>query len=137
MDAPERYEQLIAFLSSNLPAPVEQQPVGDDIIFTGGAPPEVVVHLTHSAVSVAEYAGTWDTPDAFIVRPRRVGVVKWRRLPETPLLNALAQLIKGARETRLARYRTCQYCGQSTPPEWLYDDDVCQGCAEQARGMVH
>ena len=54
MNAPERYEQLIAFLGSQLPAPVEQEP-GDAgaIIFTGGAPGEVVVHLTEVSVVVS------------------------------------------------------------------------------------
>lgn len=138
MDAPERFEQLIAFLSSHLPAPVEQQPGGDgSIIFTDGSPGDVVVHLRETSVVVAEYAGEWETPDSFVVKPRRVGVLRWTRLPETALMNALSQLIKGAREMRLARYRTCRFCGEATPPEWLHSDDVCQVCADQQLDVVH
>lgn len=138
MDISERYEQLIAFLGSQLPAPVEQQP-GDDgsIIFTGGAPAEVVAHLTASSVIVSEFAGVWESADTFVVRPRRVGLVKWRRLSETAVMNTVATLIKGAREVRQARYRTCHSCGESHPPEWLFDDDLCQRCAEQQRDVVH
>jgi hypothetical protein len=138
MDAPERYEQLIAFLGSQLPVPVEQEP-GDagSIIFTGGAPAEVVVHLTSASIVVSEFAGAWESEDTFVVRPRRVGVVKWRRLSETSVMNAVATLIKGAREARLARYRTCRSCGESHPPEWLFDDDLCQRCADQQRDVVH
>ena len=95
MDAPERFEQLIAFLGSQLPAPVEQQP-GDAgaIIFTAGSPAEVVVHLTHTSVVVFEFAGVWDTAGTFMVRPRRVGLVKWRRLSETAVMNAVSSLIR-------------------------------------------
>ena len=55
MDAPERFEQLIAFLDSNLPAPVERQESADGSVqFTGGEPAQVVVSLTETSVIVAE-----------------------------------------------------------------------------------
>src|SRR5258706_8312262 len=100
--APERFEQLIAFLGSNLPARVERQEDVDGAIrFTGGDPPEVVVVLTDSSVVVSQFSGVWESPFTFSARPRRVGVVKWRRLPENSLLNAIAALVKSAREARL------------------------------------
>ena len=133
--APERYEQLIAFLGSNLPAPVERQEDADGSIrFTGGDPPEVVVVLSHSSVVVSQFSGVWESPFTFSARPRRVGLVKWRRLPENALLGALAALVKGAREARLASFETCRYCGQRTAPEWLHDEGVCQACAEMVAG---
>ena len=100
-DAPERYEQLIAFLSTNLPAPVDrQEEVDGSIRFTGGDPPEVVVHLTQSSVIVAEFAGEWESPLTFAARPRRVGLVKWRRLSENALFTCLA--VAGQRRARSA-----------------------------------
>ena len=138
MDAPERYEQLIAFLGSHLPAPVDQQNDSDGAVqFIGGDPPEVVVLLTGSAVVVQEFAGVWESAFKFIAKPRRVGVLKWRRLPETSLFNALTALIKGAREARQSRFHTCRYCGNRTAPEWMHDDGVCQSCADQHSGAVH
>ena len=137
-DVPERYEQLIAFLGSNLPAPVDrQEDVDGSIRFTGGDPPEVVVVLTDSSVVVSQFSGVWESPFTFSAKPRRVGVVKWRRLPENALLNAIVALVKGAREARLASFETCQYCGQRTAPEWLHDEGVCQACADQQSGAVH
>jgi len=136
--APERFEQLIAFLGSNLPAPVERhEDVDGSLRFTGGDPPEVVVVLTDSSVVVSQFSGVWESPFTFSARPRRVGVVKWRRLPENALLNAIAALVKGAREARLASFETCQYCGQRTAPEWLHDEGVCQACADQHSGAIH
>jgi hypothetical protein len=134
----ERFEQLIAFLGSRLPRPVEQSPEGDgSIVFTGGSPGEVVVQLTASNVVVAEYAGVWEAPDRFVVRPRRVGMIKWRRLSETAIMDALSALIAGARERRLARYRPCRICGTKYPPETLVGDDLCPWCEDQPPTVVH
>jgi hypothetical protein len=126
MDISERFEQLIAFLSSHLPEPVEHLP--DDqggIIFTGGSPGEVVAHLTESSVVIGEYRVRWENMFTPTVAPRRVGVVKWRRLPETELMDAIASLIKGAREMRLAQYRICPSCEKPNPPEWMRGEGLC------------
>jgi hypothetical protein len=138
MYSPERYEQLMAFLTSQLPAPVEQREEQDESIrFTGGDPPEVVAVLTRASVSVFEFSGAWESPFTFRVKPRRVGVLKWRRLPENSLLAALSALIKGAREARQASFQVCQYCGRRTPPEWLHDTGVCQSCSDRHSGSLH
>jgi len=138
MNTAERFDQLLSFLGTHLPAPIEQQHAADGtVLFTGGSPGEVVVHVTETSVIVAEYAGEWDTPYSFSVRPRRVGLVKWRRLTETALFGALEQLIRGARETRRARYRTCRYCDESNPPEWMHTEEICSGCSDQRTGVVH
>src|SRR5438093_9749539 len=138
MDVPERFEELIAFLSSQLPAPVQQHPRADGSIeFTGGDPPAVVAVLTETRLVISEFAGVWETPFTFSAKPRRVGIVKWRRLPENALLAAVSALIKGAREARLASFQTCRYCGQRTAPEWLHDEGVCQTCADQHSGAIH
>ena len=137
-DDDERYEQMIAFIGSQLPAPVTEQPTGEGVlIFTGGSPAEVVVHLGASSVVVSEYAGVWATPDRFVVKPRRVGLLKWRRLSETAVMHALTVLIKGAREIRRSRYRPCTVCGEQTPPESLFSDDQCVECATEPRDIVH
>jgi hypothetical protein len=134
----ERFEQLIAFLGSQLPSPVEQQSEDDgSLIFTGGTPGEVVVHLTDSKVTVSEFAGVWQSPGHFAVKPRRVGTLLWQRLHETALINALSALIKGAREMRQSRYRPCASCGEKQPPELLFGDQVCPACSEPQTYRVH
>lgn len=138
VDIEERFEQLIAFLSSNLPAPVDQRETGDgSLSFTGGEPPQVIALLTDTSVVISEFAGVWETAFTFTARPRRVGVIKWRRLPETELLNAIAALIKGARASRLSKYQLCQYCGNNTAPEWLHENGVCASCGERHSGAIH
>jgi hypothetical protein len=138
MDASERYEQLIAFLSTHLPPPVEQMEETNGIlVFRAGSPVEVIATLTHTSVIIDEFAVRWQTPVAAVERPRRVGALNWRRLPESTLMNVVGQLIKGAREMRRSRYKACRFCGRTNPPEWLHSDDVCQGCAEAELGVVH
>ena len=138
MDGSERFEQLIAFISSQLPKPVDEQQGGGDgsIVFTGGEPSEVIVHLTDETVTVAEFAGDWDE-DAFIIAPRIVGELHWHTLPETALMNALSALIKGAREARLSRYRSCPECGETVPPEYFGTNDRCARCTDEPSGLVH
>ena len=133
MDAPERYEQLIAFLDSNLATAGEHQERADGSLeFVGGDPAEVVVVVTETSVIVSSYAAVWETPYALTPRPRRVGILKWRRLPETAMFNALSVLIKGAREARQSQYRACAQCGRVTAPEWMHTDGMCASCAESA-----
>src|SRR6476469_5340372 len=99
MRAPERYEQLLAFLGAHLPQPVNQgADSAGDIQFIGGDPAEVIVLLTESNVIVSEFAGVWDTPLKFVAKPRRLAALKWRRIPENALWAALGALIKGARD---------------------------------------
>ena len=134
MDNPERFEQLIAFLDSHLSASGRRDEHPDGSLqFVGGDPPEVVVLLTETSVVVAMFAAEWRGGPSPSPKPRRVGILKWRRLPETILFNALGALIKGAREARRGQFRTCQDCGRNTPPEWMDQDDICRTCAEQAR----
>jgi hypothetical protein len=133
----EHYEQLLAFISTHMPAPFTQEDVEGVMVFTGGSPGEVIVRLTETAVIVEEYAVRWEAPHRPVLRPRRVGVVKWRRLPESQLMTVVAELIRGARESRRSRYRTCAFCGRTKPPEWMADESTCQSCAEREVGTVH
>lgn len=138
MESPERYEQLLAFLGSHLPQPVDQRTDAEGAVqFLGGDPPEVVALVTASSVIVFEFDGVWESAFKFAARPRRVGLLKWKRLPESAMWTALNALIKGAREARQARFQVCRYCGRTTAPEWLHDEGVCQSCGEQHGGAIH
>jgi hypothetical protein len=131
------YEQLLAYISTHVPEPYTQQDLDGAIVFTGGSPPEVIVTLTPTTVIVYEYAVAWETPYSLVPRPRRVGTVKWRRLPESRLMTVVGELISGARERRRARYRVCASCGKTRPPERMADDSICESCARDEMKVVH
>jgi hypothetical protein len=138
MDAPERFEQLIAFVGAQLPAPVEEHQADDgSFIFTGGDPAEVIVQVTESTVLVATVVGDWKEHDPLPAEPHPVAELHWRLLPETAVMNALSALIKGAREARLATYRVCLDCGARKAPEYMQTDDVCLECAEGGPKTIH
>jgi len=138
MDASERYEQLIAFLNTHLPTPVQVEELADgSLLFTGGSPREGVARPTKVSVTIEQYAVHWETPYTPVMRPRRVGLVKWRRLPESTVMNVVEQLIRGARDARLSHYVTCQLCGETKPPEWMENEDLCQQCSASVLGVVH
>ena len=133
----ERFEQLLAFIGSQLPSPVDQYTADDEtLVLTGGSPAEVVVHVGRTTVIVAACVGIWDGREHFKVTSRRIGLLKWQRLGESTLMSALGALIKGARALRLEGYRPCSVCGVRHPPEAL-DGSVCALCGEQSSPVVH
>jgi hypothetical protein len=138
MDSPERFEQLIAFVGAQLPAPVEEHQADDgSFIFSGGDPAEVVVQVTESTVLVGAFVGVGEEPDPLRTEPQPVCELHWRLLPDNAVMNALAALIKGAREARLATYRVCLDCGARKAPEHMQANDVCLECAEGGPGTIH
>jgi hypothetical protein len=135
--ASEHYEQLLAYISTHIPRPFTQDEVDGAVVFTGGSPGEVVVRLTETAVIVEEYAVHVDRSGTGVLRPRRVAVVRWRRLPESELMTVVGRLIKGAREMRLSKYRSCQVCGRIKPPELMASAGQCRSCSEVRAVVVH
>ena len=132
------WEGLLASVAHELPRPVEQETTPDGAtVLVGGDPGEVVVRLTRSSASVAEYAVEWLGPGEPAVRPIAIGTIRWRRTTEIHALSVLRTLVQAARESRRAKYRVCGYCEKETPPEWLHDERTCQSCAQAHLGVVY
>lgn len=132
------YEELLAFIGAQLSEPVDHREDDEGaVVFTSGDPGEVIVKLTTSHVAVAEFAVSWHTPYTPVVEPIGIGVVNWTRISPEATMRTVKGLIVAAREARLAKFSTCRLCEQSTPPEWMHSDDMCQGCAEKELGIVH
>ncbi len=123
-------EQWLAFIATHLPQPVREDRDGDLTTFTGGDPGQVVVRLSPSTITVLEYAVGWTASDTPVPAPRRIGTVVWRRARTPEMIRAVAALIGAAREARLAKFRICERCERSIPPEWMDDERICQSCAD-------
>ena len=104
---------------------------------TGGDPAEVIVRLTRSTVTVWEYAASWEGSDTLVVRPIRIGQVAWRRISGPSATSAVHALVEAARESRRSKFETCRHCEQSTPPEWMDEDGMCQSCAKKHLGVAY
>ncbi|HET7617818.1 MAG TPA: hypothetical protein VFK20_04855 [Vicinamibacterales bacterium] len=135
---PPVYEEWLAFVAAQLPAPVAREEALDgSIYFTGGDPAQIIVRLTRATLTVWEYAVVWEGPHTPVVRPIRAGSIAWRRLSNTHAFTAARALMDAAIESRLSKFGTCTHCGQRRPPESMHDDDVCQSCAQRDLGVVY
>jgi hypothetical protein len=132
----QNLDEWMAFISTHLPEPVTQEQAIDGLIsFTAGEPGQVVVHLTQSTIVVLEYAVRRETPLTSRLAPRRIGAVRWRRAPNPEMIKAVAALIAAARASRLEKFRVCDSCEVSKPPEWMLDERLCLSCAEHPLGV--
>ena len=137
MDAPERYEQLIAFLDSNLPPPVDRQKVADGAVqFTGGEPAEVVVVAhRHQRARLGVRGGL-----GVAVHLRGAAAAGGRAQVAAAAGNRAVQRPERAdqRRARSAAVTVSDVPATargSTAPEWMHDDGVCQACADQHSGV--
>jgi hypothetical protein len=135
---PLGWEELLASVRAALPQPVREETAPDGSLFmTGGEPGEVIVRLGESAVAVWEFAIEWQGPHTTVAKPIRFGSVQWTHLPAGRAMTLLSGLIGTARESRRSKYLQCRLCEETKPPEWMHEEDVCQGCAEKRLGVVY
>ena len=128
---PEGWEEWVAFLTAHLPEPIREEVTLHGVtLFTAGDPPEVVVRLSHSSITVS---GFTSEPEGPVLRPQRLGIIMWRRLPSGKAMALATGLIASAHEMRLATYRRCYYCEKMKPPEQMHEEDVCLACAQASR----
>lgn len=134
----QTFEEWHAFIAAQLGEPIEREERAEGAThFTSGNPPEVIVALTPSLVTVWEYAVTWQSPYSHVPKPRLIGTLRWRRVGARSGMKVVQALIEGAKASRRAKFRTCQHCQQRRPPEWMHELDICIACAQTSAGGVH
>lgn len=135
---PINRESLLDEIRRLLPDPLrEETQVDGSVVIVGGDPGEVIVRMTGSKISIAEFTVRWEGPHTPVVRPRQVATLNWQRLPASETMMLLHMLIEAARSTRRSKFRTCERCGETKPPEWMHGESICQSCAEQHLGVVY
>jgi hypothetical protein len=132
------WEELLASMLHELPQPVSQETTLDGrTVLVAGDPGEVVVQLTRTSASVAEFAVDWEGPNDPVTRPIQFGRILWRRFEGVDALAVLRALVAACRGSRRAKYRTCRMCETLRPPESMHDEEVCQACAQKHLGIVY
>ena len=102
-------EFLLQEIRELLPDPLrEETQLDGSLVMVGGDPGEVIVRISGSKVSVAEFTVRWEGPHTPIVRPRQLATLNWKRLPASRTMMALHTLIESASEIRRAKYRKCE-----------------------------
>jgi hypothetical protein len=135
---PIEHDYLLQEIRELLPNPIQEETQLDgDIILVGGDPGEVIVRISGSKVSIAVFSIRWEGPHTPIVRPKQLASLNWKRLPASQIIMALHILIDSAHEIRIEKFRKCERCGETIPPERMHDKQTCQTCAERHLGVVH
>lgn len=135
---PAQYEEILALLLAQLSEPIQQYDDGEGgIVMRSGKPEEVVVRLTDEAVLIAEFALDMSEGNSVNVTPLPIGSVHWAAISQDAAVRAIRTLLAAARESRLAKFRTCAICGEAVPPEWMEDDTVCGACTPPGAGTIH
>ena len=131
-------DDLLQEIQELLPDPIrEETQLDGDVVLVGGDPGEVIVRISGSKLSIAVYSVQWEGPHTPLVRPKLLATLNWQRLPEATVMLTLHELVSVAVQIRRAKYRKCERCGETKPPEWMHDEQTCQSCAEQHLGVVH
>ena len=130
-------ESLLDEIRSLLPDPVvDETQIDGDVVLVGGDPGEVIVRISGNKVSIGVFSIRLDGPHTPVVRPKQLATLKWKRLPASTTMMTLHGLINAAVELRRAKYRKCEKCGETKPPEWMHDKQTCQSCAEKYLRVV-
>ena len=119
-----------------LPDPLrEETQLDGSLVIVGGDPGEVIVRINGKKVSIAVFSVRWDGPHTPVVRPKQLATLNWKRFPASTMMMTLHGLISAAIEIRRSKYRKCEKCEETQPPEWMHGEDICQSCAEQHLGV--
>ena len=126
---------LLKQIHATMPLPTREEVSADgSIVYVGGDPGEVVVRVARSRITVSVFGIVWEGSQTPVVCPQPLMSLHWKRLPAARLKTILNEMIEAARQLRRAKYRRCERCGETKPPEWMHDAGGCQSCAQ--RGEV-
>ena len=129
---------LIAAIRKLLPKPVRKVDEADGgVVLIAGDPGEVIVRVSDSSLLVYEFAVEWVGPHEPEVREIPIAQIEWPQLPRTAAIDAATAIVRATQESRREKFRTCRFCGENNPPEWMQEKGVCDSCAESRLGIVH
>jgi len=132
-----KIDNLIRDIKALLPTPISEENVDADVRLIGGDPGEVVALVSEDEVIFSQFALEWDGPHTPVIRPLPIATIQWKNLLKPERQRFFTSLVELIVQRRRKLYRKCQYCKDLTPPEWLHNDQTCQGCAERHLGVVH
>ncbi len=125
-------DSLLKLIHATIPLPTREEDCADgSLVFVGGDPGEVVVRVAKGRITVSIFGIVGEGSQTPVVRPQALISLHWKRLPAARLKTILHEMIEAARQLRRAKYRKCERCGETKPPEWMHDTGGCQSCAQR------
>lgn len=129
---PLERDALLKLIHATMPLPMREEDCADGShVYVGGDPDEVVVRVSNHRIIVSLFAIVWEGKLTPVVRPQSLASLNWKLIPAARLTPLLQGMIETARKLRRARFRKCDQCGETKPPEWMHAKGGCQSCAEQ------
>lgn len=122
----EEWRRLIVRM---LPQPVAKV---DAVTLIGGEPRDVVVTVNDEFIYIAKHGVMM--PGDQEQRPDHQCLARLNAKRTNP--RAVARAIMRACGGRLATHEWCTRCEEITPPEWMFEDGMCQRCAEKHFGIA-
>lgn len=134
-------------LSLLLPSPVHRldhssdfgefrdPPTAAGVWFSAGDPVLVLVAVSPTRVITAEPEVSWQGPSRPVLRAR--ASMSHSIADSDALLAWLQERVRTVMDLRSRRFRRCDECGQTNPPEWMHGDDLCHACAVRNHGIVY
>lgn len=123
-----------------LPTPTDLKNLEDNAEWwSGGSPGEVLVGFGQQSIHVSLFDVVWDGPHTPKVKGKKLFSLRYSMLPSSSdeALEVIRLLIEASRRIRLASFTICSHCQEVTPPEWMHNETICQGCAEKHLGVVY
>lgn len=131
-------EELIELIRSLAPSPFREEiePDGSRTLVCGD-PGEVIILFDNTRITISLFEVQWKGPYTPVVTPREMGTVNWVPELRQDILLTLSHLIHSTCNQRRAGFRSCTICGESLPPEWMFNHEMCQSCASSQLGIVY
>jgi hypothetical protein len=106
----------------------------DDVVRIAWGDMEGIVALvTREALELRLPTIEWPHPHEPRQSSRLWRRVEWSAIDDRPVLRSL---LDEALAARRAEFRQCRYCGGVFPPEHMFKEDVCHGCASNHLGII-
>ncbi|MFO1041822.1 MAG: hypothetical protein U0941_08555 [Planctomycetaceae bacterium] len=120
---------LLKLIHATIPLPTREENCADgSLVFVGGDPGEVVIRVAGSRITISVFSIALEGPHTPVVHTQPIMSMNWRVIPAVQLTSLLQDMIETARQLRQSQFRKCVKCGETKPPEWMHDEDSCQGC---------
>lgn len=124
---------LLKQIHATMPLPIREEVCADgSLVYVGGDPGEVVIRIAQDRITVSMFEIEWEGSHTPVVSPQPLMELHWKCLPAKLLTTFLHEMIEVAGKLRRSKYRKCERCGDTKPPEWMHDNGSCQSCDERS-----
>lgn len=102
-----------------------------------GDPAAVIVQIDDDWLTLCEFSIKWTGPHTREVLPIPLAKLNWKLMSINELRGIYSHIFSSILIKRREKYRTCEKCMETKPPEWMCGDKICDECAQKYHGIIH